>query len=233
MNLDKDMDYSILDFGCGNGQLLGEVKKHVSPNSILIGTNSLPESQDYASEHFPGIDFKVQKFVDAFDFPDNSFDVILSVDVLECIPDKTVLLEELCRILKPGGRVLFAHWDWDTQVWNSENKDLIRDFVHRFADWEQGWMDACDGMMGRKLWGFFQSSGRFQGQPEIFNLIETRFEEGSYGFDRMMDLNALVEKGVIGSEDHLKIIKEMKDLDEKEEYFYSLSSYIYFGKMIK
>ncbi len=233
LNLDNNSEYTILDFGCGKGELLGELRNHVSHNSILIGTNSINESHDYASEHFHGIDFKVQKFVDGFNFSNNSFDIILSVDTLECIPDKQKLLEELCRILKPRGRVLFAHWDWDTQVWNSEYKDLIRNFTHKFADWEQGWMDACDGMMGRKLWGFFQSSGRFRGQAEIFNIIETKFEEGSFGYDRMMDLNALVEKGVIRSEDHLKIINEMKELNENEEYFYSLSSYIYYGEMIK
>ena len=56
---------------------------------------------------------------------------------------------------------MIAHWDWDTQVYFSENKTIVRKFVAAFADWQQGWMDACDGQMGRKLWGLFGRLGTF------------------------------------------------------------------------
>ena len=58
-------------------------------------------------------------------------------------------------------------------------------------------MDSSDGLMGRKLWGFFQGSGMFDGRVESFCLIETEYEKEKYGYDRLRDLVALVEKRTI------------------------------------
>ena len=231
IELNKNTKYKILDFGCGQGHLLNEIRK-INKSSELIGIDSSEKSIKIAKDNFKNIDFHQFKFINHFDFNDENFDLILSVDTLECIIDKNALLNELFRILKPDGKVLFAHWDWDTQVYNSKNKNIIRNIVHQFADWEQGWMDTCDGMMGRKLWGYFQHSKKFNGKIEIFNLIETDFIEGQYGFDRLKDINSLVKKGKINQNDYDNIIKEMTNLYSENQYFYSLNSYIYFGEKI-
>ena len=41
-------------------------------------------------------------------FPDAEFDAILSFDVLEHVPGHRKALEECCRVLKPGGTLLFS-----------------------------------------------------------------------------------------------------------------------------
>ena len=125
---------------------------------------------------------------------------------------------------------IFAHWDWDTQVYNSEHKEIIRKFVAEFSDWKQDWMDASDGQMGRRLWGLFESSGMFTGVIECFTLLETHYEEGQYGFDRLQDLASLVETGRIDKTEHDTVRREMQTLAESREYFYSVNSYIYLGK---
>jgi SAM-dependent methyltransferase len=227
--LRSDSRYNILDFGCGTGELLYKLYQLVAKSSNLIGFDSDEKSIEKGKSLYTHINFHHAKFVDHFDLPDSSFDIIISVDALECIPDKVSLLKEFHRILKPGGQVLIAHWDWDTQVYSSEHKEIIRKIVASFSDWQQGWMDACDGQMGRKLWGIFQGSGLFKGHIEIFSLIETEFKVGRYGFDRLQDLYWLVRSGRLNMAEHQLIIDEMKDIYQKGKYFYSINSYIYAG----
>lgn len=222
--------YNILDFGCGSGQLLGAIHD-ISPNgSKIIGIDSSEKVIRQAKSSYPTIDFRNEKFIDSFNFPDASFDIIISVDTLECIPNKTALLNEVHRILKGEGKVLFAHWDWDTQVYYSENKEVIRKFVAEFSDWQQGWMEASDGQMGRKIWSLFQGTGLFKGSIDTFTLIETEYEKGKYGYDRLNDLAGLVNQGRLDRAEYKIILDEMKVLNENGEYFYSLNSYIYIGK---
>lgn len=230
LNFEPDKKYEILDLGCGSGLLLAYIKNGVGNGSKLVGLDSDEKTIEKAKNSYSDIDFIQSKFIDSFHFPDESFDYIVSVDTLECILNKTALINEIHRILKRKGKVLFAHWDWDTQVYNSVNKNIIRKFVAAFSDWQQGWMDACDGQMGRKLWGIFQGSGLFKGQMDLFSLLETEYSEGQYGYDRLKDLYSLVVKGKLDKEEYEIILNEMTDLKERNEYFYSLNSYIYFGE---
>jgi SAM-dependent methyltransferase len=230
LDLESGKRYDILDLGCGSGDLLGRISDTVAPESTLVGIDALEKSIGHARESCPSIDFRHEKFVDSLSFPDSSFDIVVSVDTLECIPNKSALLAEVARILRPTGNVLFSHWDWDTQVYNSEHKESIRKFVAAFSDWKQGWMDASDGQMGRRLWGLFEGNGMFTGIVEAFTLLETKYEEGQYGFGRLRDLAALVKAGRIDESEYDTVCREMGTLAKSKQYFYSVNSYIYLGK---
>jgi SAM-dependent methyltransferase len=230
LGLDLNAEYNVLDIGCGRGELLGYLSDSMDSRSTLVGIDEMEDSIISAKENHPHIEFNREKFIDSLRFDDNSIDMVLSVDTLECIPNITALLDEVFRILKPGGKVLFAHWDWDTQVYNSKNKASIRKFVAAFTDWQQDWMDAADGQMGRRLWGLFEGSGKFEGKIASFTLLETEYREGKYGFDRLRDLSGLVEAGSIDLEEYEMICREMQDLSHQNQYFYSVNSYIYVGE---
>jgi MPBQ/MSBQ methyltransferase len=44
------------------------------------------------------------------DFPDDSFDYVWACESGEHMPDKLKYVEEMTRVLKPGGRVVVATW---------------------------------------------------------------------------------------------------------------------------
>jgi SAM-dependent methyltransferase len=46
--------------------------------------------------------------VTALAFPDGSFDAVLSLDVLEHVPDYRAALREFARVLRPGGRLVLS-----------------------------------------------------------------------------------------------------------------------------
>lgn len=230
LNLDVDRKYRVLDIGCGRGELLGYLSDSMDSKSILVGIDEMENSIRSAKENYSNIEFHREKFIDTLRFEDNSFDIVMSVDALECIPNKVKLLDEVFRILRPGGKVVFAHWDWDTQVYNSKNKASIRKFIAAFSDWQQDWMEAADGQMGRRLWGLFEGSGKYKGKISSFTLLETEYQEGKYGFDRLHDLSGLVGAGNIEFDEYEMICREMRSLSDQNKYFYSVNSYIYVGE---
>ena len=52
-------------------------------------------------------------------FHDNAFDAVWSVTVLEHVPQPELALNEICRVVKPGGHVLLAP-AWHTRPWFAE-----------------------------------------------------------------------------------------------------------------
>jgi SAM-dependent methyltransferase len=90
----------ILDVGCGIGtyvRRLRELSAHVygvdiDERNVRRGSLSLPNLALAASEQMP--------------FPDNSFDVILLHEVIEHVSDDRATLQEACRVVRPGGKIV-------------------------------------------------------------------------------------------------------------------------------
>ena len=98
-NLTSEM--KILELGSGSGHMVKQLRDH---GLNVIGTEVNPEYIAFAKEKF-GIDL-VPMSGDKLDFPDKSFDVVLSFDVFEHIPDSDLHLREVARTLKDDGRYL-------------------------------------------------------------------------------------------------------------------------------
>jgi SAM-dependent methyltransferase len=91
---------SLLENGCGVGMYVEHLKPHVR---LVIGLEYEPErarqahlSSDHilaaAGEHLP--------------FEDNTFDLVLSHEVLEHVQDDRQAVEQMVRVLRPGGRAI-------------------------------------------------------------------------------------------------------------------------------
>ena len=103
LTLEPDTAYRVLDFGCGPGELLGRLAQRVSDESRLVGVDVREGFVRHAQAAYPHIEFICHKFVDRFDFPDAEFDIVITLDTIECIPDQAALVSEIYRILRPGG----------------------------------------------------------------------------------------------------------------------------------
>jgi ubiquinone/menaquinone biosynthesis C-methylase UbiE len=94
----------VLDYGCGRGDFTQFLIPHAAS---VHGVDVSEKALQMARQSTTGIDFKL--LVDStIPYPDNFFDTIFSVDVLEHILDIEATLEEIHRILKPGGVFLIA-----------------------------------------------------------------------------------------------------------------------------
>jgi ubiquinone/menaquinone biosynthesis C-methylase UbiE len=160
---------SILDLGCGAGEDLErilELHRGVRVIGMDRSDRMLRSAERRLSQYIKRgtAELLVGEAGKRLPFPSNHFDAVFSVELMECLPSRRQgsLLREIHRVLKPRGRVLFVHTDWDTQVWNASDRALERKLVHAFCDWTQGWMMSSDGWMGRRLLGIFRKSKLFK-----------------------------------------------------------------------
>ena len=99
-----------LDIGCGDGLhtlLIG--KKVGKITGIDINTAFVETARSYAAKMGKTVnaDFFDQP-LEKLGFPDNHFDVIFSICVIEHISNHEEVLQECLRILKPGGKIIFT-----------------------------------------------------------------------------------------------------------------------------
>ncbi|NEQ75022.1 MAG: methyltransferase domain-containing protein [Okeania sp. SIO2C9] len=110
--LDKlSRNTTVLDVGCGIGGSTRILAKDYGfdVTGITISPKQVQRAQELTSE---GVDAKFQ--VDdalALSFPDNSFDVVWSIEAGPHMPDKAKYAEEMMRVLKPGGILVVADWN--------------------------------------------------------------------------------------------------------------------------
>lgn len=97
----KPGDTELLDFGCGSGLFVDELS-HAGFNAHGLDVSA--EAVGFG--RLKGI--KNLDIIESYkiDFPDNTFDAILSMDVLEHLENEDRALSEIERVLKPGGVVV-------------------------------------------------------------------------------------------------------------------------------
>ena len=100
-------EITVLDCGCGTGQYMEAL--------LQLGANAYGVEYDGAKvaafqNGHPRFARRVQTGdIESMEFPDASFDLVLLNEVLEHVPNENQALQEIYRVLKPGGMlIIFA-----------------------------------------------------------------------------------------------------------------------------
>ncbi len=101
-------DEKLLDVGCGPGIIALEAARRLPQGHLTgidISSNMIELAKGLAAEDgATNVSFQVGDALN-LDFPDNSFDVVISSLVFPWVPDQKRHLAEIHRVLKPGGRL--------------------------------------------------------------------------------------------------------------------------------
>jgi SAM-dependent methyltransferase len=92
----------ILDAGCGTGALMDRLE--AQPGVIVFGLDFSGQALAYTRRRGHGR--LVQGDLTCLPFPDGTFDVITALDVVEHIREDERALQEVNRVLRPGGVLL-------------------------------------------------------------------------------------------------------------------------------
>jgi SAM-dependent methyltransferase len=102
----------VLDLGSGAGTDSLIAAQMVGEQGSVTGVDMTPEMLATARQAAGEMGVSNVEFVEAeaelLPFPDESFDVVISNGVIDLIPDKDAVFNELFRVLTPGGRMQIA-----------------------------------------------------------------------------------------------------------------------------
>lgn len=101
---DLDKDRFILDVGCGTGYFTNLIRRQ---GFYCIGIDRSENMIKIGKGLYPDIPVKI---ADArnLSFADNSFDAVISIEVLRYFQERESLLKEIHRVLKPGGYIFIT-----------------------------------------------------------------------------------------------------------------------------
>lgn len=96
----------VLDVACGSGYGAAELAA-VARNVTAIDVS--PEAIQYAAEHYPqaNLDFRVAS-AHSLPFPDLTFDLVVSFELIEHLENYRELLSEVRRVLAPNGQFIVS-----------------------------------------------------------------------------------------------------------------------------
>jgi ubiquinone/menaquinone biosynthesis C-methylase UbiE len=143
----------VLDVGCGTGAVTLDIAESTRGQvvGIDIDEDKLEEARRL-QEVVPNLEFQVADVQD-LPFPDGAFDLVTFNIVLVYVPDKQRALQEMARVVKPGGYVL-ATLEPDYAGWLQYPEG---DFVDLFFEQLKGM--GADLETGRKLKYLFTKAG--------------------------------------------------------------------------
>jgi len=121
----------VLDLGSGAGLDSFLAANKVGETGRVIGVDMTPEMIEKARENvregnYTNVEFRLGE-IENLPVADNFVDVVISNCVINLVPDKRRVFEEIFRVLKPGGRLMISDI-----VLLRELPDFIKDSIEAY-----------------------------------------------------------------------------------------------------
>ena len=102
---EKYINGDVLELGCGEGRGIDIILKK---SKSFTAIDKISEVTERLSIKYPKEKFISSSFPPLINIEDNSFDTIVTFQVIEHINNDNLFVEEIYRILRPGGKALIS-----------------------------------------------------------------------------------------------------------------------------
>jgi ubiquinone/menaquinone biosynthesis C-methylase UbiE len=99
----------VLDVGCGTGELLRRLRAKY-PQASLAGLDPVEEMLAVARDKLSGTEDLRVGYADSLPWNAASFDVVVSCNMFHYISHPIPALQEMGRVLRPGGTLVMTDW---------------------------------------------------------------------------------------------------------------------------
>jgi len=124
---------TVLDLGCGGGLDLALAAQAVGPTGRAIGIDMAEPMVERARDALRqlGLTWAEARvgYAEALPVPDASVDCVVANGILNLSPDKSVVLAEVARVLRPSGRFVLA----ETTLRHPLPAEAVRDLESWFT----------------------------------------------------------------------------------------------------
>ena len=137
---------SVLDVCCGTGASALPAAKRAGSRGKVIGVDLAKELLELArakaaQQHFGNIQFELGDMI-SLRFPSGSFDAVVCVFGILFVPDMSMAVHELWRLVRPGGQLAVTTWGpnlfepANTAFWRSI-KNVRPELYKGFNPWDR------------------------------------------------------------------------------------------------
>lgn len=225
--LDLRPGLRVLDSGCGVGLDAAKMAELVAPGGEVVGLDysatMVEEARNrYGDGNLP-LTF-VQGDLDALPFDDCSFDRCRSDRTFQHLADPRRALDELVRVLQPGGVVLVVDPDHETQVIDTPYKDVTR----RFLAWRSDTL--AQGGVAHQLYAWCRDLGLEDVTVEARTRVSTDYAaiNSVMHFDGGMRIAR--DEGVVTAEEAEQWIAYVEEAGRTGRFFCAITYFITVGR---
>jgi arsenite methyltransferase len=210
----------VLELGCGGGSYAFEAAKFVGPTGHISAIDISADQVAAARERCAGFAWVECQIGDLLELPhqDGEFDAVYSVQVVEYAGDLMKAFRQIHRVLRDGGRFVNISTNWSSCVWYSENKERMR----RVLD---GWSaHETHRDLPTILAGELRKAGLQLLRQRAVPILNTSFSENriSYWLCKLIP-GYVTSRGAVSKEEADAWAAEFAELDQRGEYFFSLT----------
>ena len=214
---------SVIDIGSGPGFLAADLAAATGPDGRVLGVDLSPQmvARATARRTADWLDYQV---ADATQLPcdDDSFDVMVSTQVAEYVPDVTAFCAEAARVMKPGGRGMIIATDWDAIVWHSEDPDRMARVMQAFAP------HCDDPRLPRTLGRQLRAAGLTIARVVYYPIINTTRSAGCYSRMIQPFVAAYIKgQGSLPEAEVDAWMAEQEALDDAGAYFFATGRFCF------
>jgi len=208
---------TVLDIGSGPGFLASSIAEATGASGDVVGIDISQQMVDRAtskSQH-PWLSYQVADAA-TLPFEDNSFDVVVSTQVAEYVPDIEAFCSEVFRVLKPKGRGLILATDWDAMSWHSEDPKRMDRVLKAFAP------HCANSRLPRTLAARLRRAGLLVDDVSYFSIVNVDRYHLCYGEMLVPFISGYVKSQKTVPNDELEQwAEEQIKLNERGEHFFS------------
>ena len=217
----------VLDIGCGPGYLCAEIAERIGDAGRVLAIDTSVPMLDIASRRcarYPNVQFER---ADAVHLPceDASIDVASAVQVYLFVQELDAALDELARVLRPGGRAVIVDTDWDSVVWHSSDAPRMRRMLDAFT---QRYYNA---RVARLFPGLTHRTGFRIEHADAIPIVELAPDAPSYSGSHLAELaRFVVGKNGITVEEATAWANDQHELAARGAYFFALNRYLFVAR---
>jgi len=215
---------AVLDVGVGPGLLLRDMALSVDAGGRAVGLDMSAPMIEIARRRCEGLAQVAFEQGDAMKlpFPGASFDVAVSTQVYEYVPDMALALRELHRVMKPGGRILILDTDWDSLVLHTNDRARQARILEV---WDEHLADAhLPATLSPKL----RAAGFQITRREIIPLLNPEYHPNCFAAGILDGIRGFVAgRGGVTKEEADGWAQSLRDLGPRGEFFFSINRYVF------
>lgn len=217
---------AILDVGSGPGHQVFEISSAVGSDGRVRGIDPAESALAIASRRCSGLSNVHFELGDVVQLPFDgaTFDAVMSSQVFEYLDNVSEGLQEIYRVLRPGGRVLIHDTDWGAVLWRSSDTE-------RMARVMEVWnRHLTDPYLPQTLGSKLRDAGFSDIKVEPIVQLETEFDPASVSGVLMRFIVGYVESQGIPASEASAWKTDLETLGATDDYFFSSNEYMFVGR---